>query len=158
MLERNTGPRDRASVAERGDVLVYQTPPIAQALEVTGPVAVALWAASDAPTTDFTATLVDAGPDGSARTVCEGIARVGALVEPTPIDISLWSTSWVFLPGHRIRLEVTSSNFPRFDRNLNSGEAPMNATHPQCANQTVYHDEVRPSALLLWATARPDLG
>ena len=103
-----------------------------QDLEVTGPIAVELWAVTDAPDTDWTAALVDVFPDGRAIILCEGICRqrhrdpmaAPVLVPPntpTAYRIDCWDTSNVFLAGHRIRLEISSSNFPRFDRNMNTG-------------------------------------
>jgi len=126
------GPRDRRDVERRPDVLVYSTDPFETDIEVTGPIAVELWASTDAKDTDWTAALVDVFPDGRAIILCEGICRARYRDEmaaplliapntPTPFRIDLWSTSNAFLAGHRIRLEISSSNFPRFDRNLNTG-------------------------------------
>ena len=147
--------------AARQDVLVYSTPPLEQSLEVTGPVTLDLFARSSAVDTDFTAKLVDVGPDGFARNLTEGILRAryresttGApqAIRPGEVyeyKIDLWSTSNVFLKGHRIRLEVSSSNFPRFDRNLNTGkDASTDATMVRATN-TVLHDGAHPSALIL---------
>ncbi len=127
------GPRDQKEVESRPDVLVYSTPPLEQDLEVTGPVTLDLFASSSAVDTDFTAKLVDVWPNGFAQNLTEGILRASYRESTTaakPIvpgkvyeyKIDLWSTSNVFLKGHRIRLEVSSSNFPRFDRNLNTGK------------------------------------
>jgi len=121
------GPKDRRSVQERDDVLVYTTEPLPEDLEVTGPVDLTLYVSSSAVDTDFTATLTDVHPDGKAIHICEGIRGVTfrhSLEEPTPIEpgkvykltVSLWETSMVFKAGHRIRLEVSSSNFPRYAR------------------------------------------
>ena len=155
------GPRDQKEVEARADVLVYSTPPLADDLEVTGPVTLDLFAKSSAVDTDFTAKLVDVWPNGMAQNLTEGILRAryrestnGA---PTPIKpgqvyeykIDLWSTSNVFLKGHRIRLEVSSSNFPRFDRNLNTGkDSSTDATMVKATN-TILHDNAHPSALVL---------
>jgi len=154
------GPRDRRAVEARPDVLVYTSPVLDRDLEVTGPVAVELWAATDAPDTDWTAALVDVFPDGRAIILCEGICRARYRDElappvlvpagrPTAFRIDCWSTSNVFLTGHRIRLEISSSNFPRFDRNLNTGGRVGFETEWRAANQTVYHDADRPSRLIL---------
>jgi len=127
------GPRDQRPAESRDDVLVYSTPPFAQDTEVTGPVSMELYAASSAVDTDFTAKLVDVSPDGFAKNLTEGIIRARYRdSQETPIfmnpgqaykfTIDLWSTSNVFLRGHMLRLEVSSSNFPRFDRNMNTGE------------------------------------
>ena len=154
------GPRDQRQVESRPDVLVYSTPPLDQDLEVTGPVTLDLFARSSAVDTDFTAKLVDVGPDGFARNLTEGILRARyreSTSEAKPIvpgqvyeyKIDLWSTSNVFLKDHKIRLEVSSSNFPRFDRNLNTGQdAAANATMVQATN-TILHDASHPSALVL---------
>jgi len=154
------GPRDRHDVERRPDVLVYTSAVLEADLEATGPIAVELWAATDAPDTDWTAALVDVFPDGRAVILCEGICRARyrdemaapELIEPntpTSFRIDLWATSNVFLAGHRIRLEISSSNFPRFDRNLNTGGRVGFETEWRVAHQTVFHDEARPSHLVL---------
>jgi hypothetical protein len=155
------GPRDQKEVEARQDVLVYSTPPLEQSLEVTGPVTLDLFARSSAVDTDFTAKLVDVGPDGTAINLTEGILRAryresttGAPQAISPGEvyeykIDLWSTSNVFLKGHRIRLEVSSSNFPRFDRNLNTGKDASTDAAMVRATNTVLHDGAHPSALVL---------
>jgi uncharacterized protein len=155
------GPRDQKEVEARPDVLVYSTEPLAEDLEVTGPVTLDLFAKTSAADTDFTAKLVDVGPDGSAINLTEGILRAryresttGAPKPITPGEvyeykIDLWSTSNVFLKGHRIRLEVSSSNFPRFDRNLNTGKDDASDGEMVKATNTVLHDAAHPSALIL---------
>jgi putative CocE/NonD family hydrolase len=143
-------------------VLCYSTQPLAEDLEVAGPVRLVLFAASSAPDTDFTAKLVDVAPDGSAANRCEGIVRARRQVEgETPIwfeadaprrfEIDLWATSCRFLAGHRIRVEVSSSNFPRFDRNPNTRDEPEMADVERfsVARQTVLHDTEHPSQLVL---------
>jgi hypothetical protein len=146
-------------------VLVYSTPPLASDMEVTGPVTLELYASSSAVDTDFTAKLVDVAPDGFAQNLTEGILRASyreSTAEAKPLvpgkiyefKIDLWSTSNVFLKGHQIRVEVSSSNFPRFDRNLNTGKsASTDATFVKATN-TVYHDAQHPSALVLPVVAR----
>lgn len=137
-------------IEARPDVLVYSTPPLEQDTEVTGPVRLMLHVSTSAPHTDFTAKLVDVFPDRSAYNVSEGILRQAYASEtPTEIAIELWPTSRLFRQGHRIRLEVSSSNFPRFDRNPNTGNAIATETATQRAQQTVYHDQLRPSRLVL---------
>jgi putative CocE/NonD family hydrolase len=154
------GPRDRHSVQKRSDVLVYTTPPLEHDLEVTGPVQVKLFAASSAVDTDFTGTLTEVYPDGKAVHICEGIRRASfreSLEQPTSIKpgkiyeytISLWETSNVFKAGNRIRLEISSSNFPRFARNLNTGQCFATTTEMKVAQQTIYHDAHHPSRLVL---------
>ncbi|MDP6699995.1 MAG: CocE/NonD family hydrolase, partial [Candidatus Latescibacteria bacterium] len=160
MFAENTGPRDRRAVERRDDVLVYSTPPLAEDVEVTGPVELTLYAASDAPDTDFTAALVDVHPRGAAIIICDGIIRARfreSYEAPAPIDpgrvyeyrIALWETSNLFKAGHRIRLEVSSSNFPRFDRNLNSGRDPATDTEMRIARQRIFHDAQYPSHITL---------
>ncbi|HEV8436549.1 MAG TPA: CocE/NonD family hydrolase, partial [Methylomirabilota bacterium] len=154
------GVQDQRPVETRDDVLVYSSEPLTEALDVTGPLAVTLYAASSAPDTDFTAKLVDVRPDGYAQNLADGIVRARyresretpALLTPGQVSkftIDLWATSHVFKPGHRIRLEVSSSNFPRFDRNLNTGEDPATGTRWQTARQTVFHDQRYPSHIVL---------
>jgi hypothetical protein len=154
------GVQDQRSVEERQDVLLYTTEPLAAPLEVTGPVVVKLGAATSAPDTDFTAKLVDVRPDGYAQNLADGIMRMRyresrtrpSLLTPGKVyefTIDLWATSHVFLPGHRLRVEISSSNFPRFDRNLNTGEDQATGTHFQSARQTVFHDQRYPSHILL---------
>jgi hypothetical protein len=137
-------------IEQRGDVLVYTTTPLESDLEVTGTVSVALHVETSAPSTDFTAKLVDVHANGDAYNVTDGILRAaykqGAPVE---IEVSLLPTSMVFKTGHRIRLEIASSNFPRFDRNLNTGADLRTATTPAVAHQTVHHSPAAPSRLVL---------
>ncbi|AXC14632.1 hydrolase, CocE/NonD family [Acidisarcina polymorpha] len=159
------GPKDQREVESRPDVLVYSTPALTQDTEVTGPITLDLYAKSSAVDTDFTAKLVDVGPDGFAQNLTEGILRARYRESTTsakPIvpgeiyeyKIDLWSTSNVFLKGHKIRLEVSSSNFPRFDRNLNTGKSGNDSEEGLKANNTIYHDASHPSALVLPVTPR----
>ena len=154
------GPRDQRSVEERDDVLVYSTSPLDHDLEVTGPIRLEFFAASSAVDTDFTAKLLDVAPDGTAINLTEGILRAryrDSQATPAPIirgqayllSIDLWATSNVFRAGHRLRLEVSSSNFPRFDRNLNTGQLAANSARWVTATNTILHDKTHPSALIL---------
>lgn len=154
------GPYDMRSVEERADVLVYTTPPLKKDLEVTGPVKAVVFASSSAVNTDFTAKLVDVYPDGRAMRICEGIIRADhrdADQAPSPImpgevyeyTIDLWATSNVFLEGHQMRVEISSSNFPRFDRNLNTGNYFATDTTVLKAEQTIYHGPEHPSRIIL---------
>ena len=154
------GPRDQRQVEARPDVLVYSTPPLEEDLEVTGPVTLDLFAKSSGIDTDFTGKLVDVAPDGTAINLTEGILRaryresttVASPIVPGQVyeyKIDLWSTSNVFLKGHRIRLEVSSSNFPRFDRNLNTGKDASTSSTMVKATNTILHDGTHPSALIL---------
>jgi len=160
------GPADQRPNESRKDVLVYSTPPLDKDLEVTGFVTAEIQAASSAPDTDFTAMLVDVDPSGYARYLADGIVRArhrnsrerSDLLEPGRIEtyaIDLWATSNVFKAGHRLRLYVSSSNFPRFDRNPNTGEPAATAARTAVAHQTVYHDAAHPSALVLPVVPRP---
>jgi uncharacterized protein len=155
-----SGVFDQTEVERRNDVLVYSGDALEHDLELTGPVALVLYAASSAPDTDFMAKLCDVRPDGYAHNVVEGAVRArfrDSLSAPTPIapervyeyKIDLWATSHVFKAGHRLRLEVTSSNFPRYDRNPNTGHEPFADAEVARANQTVFHDARYPSRLIL---------
>jgi putative CocE/NonD family hydrolase len=156
------GPRDQREVELRDDVVVYSTPILEQAVEVTGPVELRLFVSSSAPDTDFTGKLVDVSPDERAMILTEGILRARyrnsftkpELMEPGTVSelrLNLWATANVFLPGHRIRLEVSSSNFPRFDRNSNTGGIIASETRDQYqpAINRVFHDSEHPSQLIL---------
>jgi len=154
------GPRDQRAVENRDDVLIYSTGPLSGDLEVTGPVTADLFVKSSAVDTDFTAKLVDVAPDGFAQNLTEGILRMryrasaehATLLNPGQIyeiSIDLWATSNVFLRGHSLRLEISSSNFPRFDRNLNTGEEIKSARAFVAANNTILHDAQHPSSLVL---------
>jgi uncharacterized protein len=161
------GARDQRGVEAREDVLVYSTPPLAQDTEVTGPVSVELYAKSSAVDTDFTTKLVDVWPDGFAQNLTEGILRARyreSAEAPTMITpgqvykftIDAWATSNVFKKGHALRLEISSSNFPRFDRNLNTGDQRLKNSDDGKSNQilataanVILHDAEHPSALIL---------
>jgi putative CocE/NonD family hydrolase len=159
------GPRDQRGVEAREDVLVYSTPALSQDIEVTGPVSVELYAKSSAADTDFTAKLVDVWPDGFAQNLTEGILRARyresqenpTMITPGQIykfTIDLWATSNVFKRGHILRLEISSSNFPRFDRNLNTGDQrPMRSGDADeiftKSTNVILHDAEHPSALIL---------
>src|ERR1035438_1775506 len=154
------GARDQRAVEARSDVLIYSTPPLEQDLEVTGPVQLELFAKSSAVDTDFTAKLVDVGPDGFAQNLTEGIVRAryrnsqekAERMSPGQIykfTVDLWATANVFHKGHMLRLEVSSSNFPRFDKNQNTGDDAGVGGKSVAATNTIYHDAEHPSALIL---------
>src|SRR5207253_1799142 len=161
------GPRDQRTIENRNDVLVYSTKPLAEDMEVTGPVTLELWAKSSAVDTDFTAKLVDVSPSGFATNLTDGILRMRyrdsqerpEMMNPDQvykISVDLWATSNVFKKGHILRLEVSSSNFPRFDRNLNNGTTRYirtgdgpSADQFVTATNAVLHDTDHPSALIL---------
>ncbi len=153
------GPDDYSAVELRGDILVYTSEPLTEPLQLIGPVRLVLHATSSAPDTDFTGKLLDVHPTGMAQRLCDGMVRARfrdgfdaeRLLEPgtaVEYDIDLWHTAHVFLPGHRLRVEVASSAFPKYDRNLNTGEPLATSTMMQTATQAVHHDAVRPSHLL----------
>ncbi|MEV1080267.1 CocE/NonD family hydrolase [Streptomyces sp. NPDC050211] len=149
--EFRPGPLDQTAVEAREDVLVFTTEPLTEDVEVTGRVRAVLFIATDGPSTDWVARLCDVDETGVSRNVADGIVRVRASVpgEAAEHVVDLWSTSIVFRAGHRIRLQVTSSNFPRWDRNLNTGEPEENATTARVARQQVFHDSDRPSRIIL---------
>jgi len=160
------GPMDQRAVEKRHDVLVYTTRPLTADLEVTGPIRLILYAASTARDTDFTAKLVDVFPTGEARNLTDGILRVRyrdslesvKLMKPGEVyrlTVDVGVTSNVFRAGHRIRLEISSSNFPRFDRNPNTGRPIADETQLLKATQTVFHDRDRHSYLLLPEVSTP---
>ncbi|MFL5664286.1 MAG: CocE/NonD family hydrolase [Ktedonobacteraceae bacterium] len=154
------GPDDYAAIERRDDVLVYVTEPLSEDTEVTGPIRVDLCASSSAPDTDFMAKLVDIWPTGFAQRITDGMVRARfregmdrpALIEPGKIyhyTIDCWNTAQVFKAGHRIGLEISSSAFPKYDRNLNTG-APLGVTTELAvAEQRIYHDAEHPSAVVL---------
>ncbi|HKS47476.1 MAG TPA: CocE/NonD family hydrolase [Amycolatopsis sp.] len=158
----HAGPLDQRPVESRDDVLCFTTPELTAPVEVTGHVAVKLFVSSSAVDTDFTGKLVDVHPDGRAVLLCEGILRARyrrSLAEPEPLTpgevteltVDLGATSNVFLPGHRIRLEVSSSNFPRYDRNSNTGGviAEERLADMVPAVNAVHHGPAHPSRLVL---------
>ena len=153
------GARDQRTIEARDDVLVYTSEALAHELEVTGPIVVKLWAASDARDTDFVARLVDVHPDGFAQNLTDGIIRAryrnGDRPEllnpgqPYEFTIDLWSTANVFKIGHRIRLDIASANFPRWDRNPNTGAPLGDSAALQPARQTILHDAAHASYVVL---------
>jgi putative CocE/NonD family hydrolase len=160
------GPADQRPNESRRDVLVYSTPPLEKDLEVTGFITAEIQAATSAADTDFTAMLVDVDPSGYARYLADGVVRArfrrsrekAEPIVPGQIEtyaIDLWATSNVFKAGHRLRLYVSSSNFPRFDRNPNTGESTADSARLAKAQQAVYHDAAHPSALILPVVPRP---
>ncbi len=154
------GPVDQRPDEARPDVLVYTTPAFKRDFEVTGPVKLVLYASSSAVDTDFAGKLVDVWQNGFAQNLTEGIIRAryrDSQITPQFMNpgqvykftIDLWSTSNVFKAGHKLRLEISSSNFPRFDRNPNTGADPESATRWVKATNVIYHDSSHPSALVL---------
>lgn len=144
------GPKDQATVESRPDVLVFSTPVLTEDLEITGRVTAELFAATDGPTTDWVVRLCDVDENGVSYNIVDGITRVST--EPESIDqaeIDLWSTSIVIKAGHRLRAHVTSSNFPRWDRNPNTDTEVDDASKFRVAHQSIHHNALHPSHLLL---------
>jgi uncharacterized protein len=158
--ELGMGAFDQQEVETRSDVLVYTSAPLETDIEVTGPVRMVLHASTSAVDTDFSAKLVDVWPNGRAYNVSEGIVRAcyrRSLIEKEPVEpdkiyeysIDLGGISNVFKAGHRIRVEVSSSNFPKWDRNMNTGHLSGQDAEIKLAAQTVYHNSQYPSHILL---------
>ena len=154
------GPYDQRDLEMRPDVLCYTSAPLERDLEVTGPIRIVLWAATDAPDTDWTGKLVDVWPSGRAINLCDGIIRARfrhgpgeerllAGGELQRYEIDLMVTGNTFLAGHRIRVEISSSNFPRFDRNPNTGGPIGMSRETRPARQVIVHDAEHPSHILL---------
>lgn len=161
MLAKNSGPHDQRSVEERDDVLVYSSAPLAEDLEVTGEVLLELWASSSATDCDWTARLADVHDDGTSVGIVDGIlrSRYRTEGEPTPLEpgrrerfeVVLGNTSHVFRAGHRLRLQIASSNFPRFDRNPQCMKSPVDVTADDfvMAEQRVFYGADQPTRLIV---------
>jgi putative CocE/NonD family hydrolase len=155
------GAREQSQVELRNDVLVYTSATLDRDVAVIGPVSVKLWAKSSARDTDFTGKLVDVHLDGRTHNVLDRIVRAryrhGSKLPPSLIQpekayeytILLGNTATIFRKGHRIRLEVSSSSFPHFARNLNTGRSNEETSQVEVARQTILHDEEHPSRLVL---------
>lgn len=154
------GPDDYRKVEQREDVLVYTTEPLLEDFEVCGPIKVKLFATSSARDTDFMAKLIDVWPNGFAQRLIDGMVRARfrdgmdkpSLIEPGRVysyDLDLWNTCQLYKKGHRIRLEISSSAFPKYDRNLNTGEPLGQSAAMQVAEQKIYHDREHPTYVLL---------
>jgi putative CocE/NonD family hydrolase len=151
---------DQQNAEERTDILVYTTPVLEADLEVTGPIKINLHASSSAVDTDFTGKLVDVWPNGKAYNVVDGVIRARyrksiskpELIKPNKVyeyTIDLRSSSIVFKAGHRIRVEISSSNFPKWDRNLNTGHPIGQDAEIKVALQTIFHSQQYPSHIVL---------
>jgi putative CocE/NonD family hydrolase len=160
MHPARVGPYDQTSIELRSDVLVYTTPPLEADVEVTGPIVLKLFASTDRKDTDFTGKLVDVNPAGYAKILLEGVIRgrynktfhEQHLLNPNEVNefyVDLWSTSNLFKKGHRIRIEVSSSNFPKYDRNPNTGHTFGVDTEGLIARQRIFHDRGHPSHVIL---------
>jgi putative CocE/NonD family hydrolase len=154
------GPDDYRPIERRQDVLVYSAEPFSEDATVCGPVHVQLFASTSAKDTDFTGKLLDVWPDGFAQRLTDGIVRARyrdggdkpSLVTPGQIylyDIDLWNTCQKFKKGHSLRLELSSSTFPKYDRNQNTGDELGKTSSTVVARQTIYHDDQHPSYILI---------
>jgi putative CocE/NonD family hydrolase len=151
---------DYRPVERRDDVLVYTSEPLAEHLTVCGPIKVELYASSTAKDTDFMGMLIDVWPEGYAQRLIDGMVRAryrggmdkASLIEPGKVyayTLDLWNTCQTFKKGHRIRLQIASSAFPKYDRNAQTGDNLAKATELQKAEQRIYHDKNRPSHIVL---------
>lgn len=154
------GQKNQSEIERRPDVLVYTSPKLTEKLTVTGNVSVKFYFSSSAPDTDFTVKLVDVYPDGRPFNICDGIQRMRwrngsktpQFLEPGKVyeaDMYVDFTSYQFQPGHAIRLEISSSNFPKYERNLNTGKDNAYETESRKADQTIHHTQIYPSCLIL---------
>ena len=154
------GPKDQRPLAKRDDILSYTSEAFTQAMAIAGPVKMKLFAATNGLDTDWVVKLIDVAPDGFAFNICEGIMRARyrngvdkpQLLKPNEVyeyDVDLVGTANVFLPGHRLRVDITSSHFPQFDRNPNTGEAFGTSAKVRVAKQTIFHSAQRASHILL---------
>jgi putative CocE/NonD family hydrolase len=154
------GQFDQSPIEQRPDILVFSSAPLSQPVKITGPITVILYARSTARDTDFTAKLVDVFPDGAAVNLGNGVQRASfreSLTHPTPIrpgevyryKINVWPTSNLFASGHRIRLEISSSDYPQFDPNPNTGGSFASSTLSKTAVQAILHDADHPSSVIL---------
>jgi putative CocE/NonD family hydrolase len=154
------GSFDNADIEQRGDVLVYTSDVLREGLELTGPIEAVVFLSSDAPDTDVTVKLLDVFPDGRSMNMQEGITRVryrdgfdkARMMVPGKVyevPVGLHATSWYLAPGHRLRVQISSSNFPRFDRNLNTGGRNYDETKWRTAKNSVHHSATQPSRLIL---------
>jgi putative CocE/NonD family hydrolase len=152
---RGAGPQDNRSLEARLDVLCYTTAPLDFDLDVIGPVRLELFARSSLPYADFFGRLCDVAPDGRSTNICDGLFRVEpGCAESQPdgtlrLEVDMWATAYRFRRGHRLRLQVSSGAHPRWSRNLGTGEPVATGVTMRVADQTVYHDLARPSALVL---------
>jgi putative CocE/NonD family hydrolase len=157
-LFMEAGPKDQASLEQRSDTLVFTTEPLEQDLEVTGRVRSHLFFASDQKDTDVVVRVTDVYPDGRSILVLDGLHRTAHChchnpelnpKDPREIDVDLWSTSMVFAKGHRIRVSVTSSNYPKYEKNLNVGMLGANNGIHRIAHNSFYTGGKRASYILL---------
>jgi uncharacterized protein len=162
------GPKDQRVIEHRKDILVYTGSALSEPLAIAGPVKMKLYASTDGPDTDWVVKLIDLYPDGLSINVAEGILRARyrkgsdkmELLKPGEVyefEVDLVGTANVFLPGHRIRIDITSSHFPQFDRNPNTGEPFGMSAKVRVAKQTIFHSTQHPSHILLPVVAHPQV-
>lgn len=145
------GCNDQSAIQDRPDVLVYSTEPLQEKLTVAGRVQVKLFVKSDVPGADFCVKITDVAPDGKAWLRCSGIRRVKSLPETGVYEVTVEcdSTACTFFPGHRVRLEIAGSDFPRYERNLHTGESPLTGTEMRTAHLEILHDPAHPAQVIL---------
>jgi hypothetical protein len=160
MSSKLRGPYDQKPLDGREDILRFVTEPFAEAIEITGPINAQFYASSSAPDTDFMAKLIIVKPNGRAFNLVDGVIRARyregfdepKLIEPGKVykyEIDMWATSYKLSPGDRIRIDITSSNFPRLARNLNTGADFAKTSEMKIANQTIHMSEKYPSKIVL---------
>ncbi len=155
-----SGPYDQKNIESRSDVLIFTSSELEDYVEVTGRIKAKLWISSNCTDTDFTVKITDVYPDGRSMLIQDGIIRAKnrnhksepVLLTPdeiVPVEIDLWSTSYIFNPGHKIRIAISSSNYPRFSVNTNTGASIFSNNDTYIANNTIYHDSEHPSHIIL---------
>jgi putative CocE/NonD family hydrolase len=149
MVRDGAGRVDNTALEARPDVLTYTTPPLESDVEVIGEVSAQIWFRSSLPQADVFVRLCDVDPGGTSWNVCDGLVSLSAADETAAATVRLWPTAYRFAAGHRIRVQVASGSFPRYARNPGAGEPRASATRLVAADQSVYHDPERPSAINL---------
>lgn len=151
-----SGPFDQKSIEDRSDVIVFTTPPLEKDLEITGEITATLFVSTDQEDTDFSVRLTDCYPDGKSVLIADGMSRLshatkrnGSVKAPHQVDIDLWSTALVFAKGHQIKVIVSSSNYPRYEKNFNTRKRAHENPQPVVANNTIYVGKDYPSRLTL---------
>jgi putative CocE/NonD family hydrolase len=148
-MTRADGRAENTALEARPDVLTYTTAPLPADTEVIGEVSAGIWFSSSQPSADVFVRLCDVDTEGRSWNICDGLTRLTSANEPTKVTVRLWPTAYRFKRGHRIRVQVSSGAFPRFARNPGTGEPHATATRLLPADQAVYHDPARPSAISL---------
>jgi putative CocE/NonD family hydrolase len=148
-MSRSGGRADNTALEQRRDVLTYTSPRLDHDVEVIGEPAAEIWFRSSLRYADVFVRLCDVDPRGRSRNVCDGLLSLTRADEISSATVPMWPTAHVFQPGHRIRVQVSSGAFPRYARNLGTGEPRPTATELRAADQEVYHDPAHPSAVIL---------